>query len=49
MGLTLDFSRPGKPTDYAFIGAFNSNLHSECVNTLIPVSLRRSRKAGSLA
>ena len=31
--VTLDFSRPGKPTDNAFIEAFNSKLRSECVNT----------------
>jgi putative transposase len=28
----LDFSRPGKPTENAFIGAFNSKLRSECLN-----------------
>lgn len=28
----LDFSRPGKPTDNAFIEAFNSQLRSECLN-----------------
>ena len=27
-GVTLDFSRPGKPTDNAFIEAFNSKLVS---------------------
>jgi transposase InsO family protein len=32
-GVTLDFSRPGKLTDNAFIEAFNSKLRSECVNT----------------
>lgn len=32
-GVTLDFSRPGKPTDNAFIEAFNSKLRGECVNT----------------
>ena len=31
--VTLDFSRPGKPTDTAFIEAFNSKIRSECVNT----------------
>jgi putative transposase len=31
-GVTLDFSRPGKPTDNAFIEAFNSKLRSECLN-----------------
>ncbi len=32
-GVTLDFSRPGKPTDNAFIEPFNSKLRSECLNT----------------
>ncbi|WP_227271951.1 integrase core domain-containing protein, partial [Roseobacter weihaiensis] len=29
---TLDFSRPGKPTDNAFIEAFNSKFRAECLN-----------------
>ena len=28
----LDFSRPGKPTDNAFIESFNARLRSECLN-----------------
>ena len=28
----LDFSRPGKPTDNAFIEAFNGRLRAECLN-----------------
>lgn len=31
-GVTLDFSRPGKPTDNGFIEAFNSKLRTECLN-----------------
>lgn len=31
-GVTLDFSRPGKPTDNAYIEAFSSKLRSECLN-----------------
>jgi putative transposase len=31
--VTLDFSRPGKPTDNGFIEAFNSKLRGECLNT----------------
>mgnify|MGYP003650632976 FL=1 len=31
--ITLDFSRPGKPTDNGFIEAFNSKFRSECLNT----------------
>jgi putative transposase len=29
-GVTLDFSRPGKPTDNAFAEAFNSRVRAEC-------------------
>ena len=32
-GVILDFSRPGKPTDNAFIEAFNGRFRSECLNT----------------
>jgi putative transposase len=32
-GVTLDFSRPGKPTDNAYIEAFNGRFRSECLNT----------------
>lgn len=28
----LDFSRPGKPTDNAFIESFNGSLRKECLN-----------------
>jgi len=31
-GVELDFSRPGKPTDNAFIEAFNGRLRQECLN-----------------
>ncbi len=31
--VTLDFSRPGKPTDNGFIEAFNSKFRVECLNT----------------
>ena len=31
--VTLDFSRPGKPTDNAFIEAFNGRFRAECLNT----------------
>lgn len=30
--VTLDFSRPGKPTDNAFIESFNGSIRSECLN-----------------
>jgi putative transposase len=31
-GVTLDFSRPGKPTDNAFIESFNGKFRTECLN-----------------
>ena len=31
-GVILDFSRPGKPTDNAFIEAFNARVRQECLN-----------------
>ena len=31
-GVTLDFSQPGKPTDNAFIDAFNGRFGAECLN-----------------
>ena len=30
--VTLDFSRPGKPTDNAYIEAFNGRFRVECLN-----------------
>ncbi len=30
--VTLDFSRPGEPTDSAFIEAFNARVRQECLN-----------------
>ena len=31
-GVTLDFSRPGEPTDNAFIVSFNGRFRAECLN-----------------
>jgi putative transposase len=31
-GVILDFSRPGKPTDNAFIESFNGKFRTECLN-----------------
>jgi len=31
-GVTLDFSRPGEPTDNAFIESFNGKFRRECLN-----------------
>lgn len=32
-GVKLDFSRPGKPTDNAFIESFNGRFRQECLNS----------------
>lgn len=31
-GVTIDFSRPGKPTDNATVESFNGSLQKECLN-----------------
>ena len=31
--VVLNFSRPGKPTDSAFVESFNGRLRDECLNT----------------
>jgi len=31
-GVTLDFSWPGKPTDNAYIEAFNGRFRADCLN-----------------
>jgi len=43
-GVTLDFSRPGKPTDNAFIEAFNGRLRQECLNENWFLSLEDTRE-----
>jgi putative transposase len=49
-GVTLDFSRPGKPTDNAFIEAFNGRFRAECLNAHpVPEPCRRPGKVGGLA
>lgn len=42
-GVTLDFSRPGKPTDNAYIESFNGRLRDECLNTNWFLSLEDAR------
>lgn len=39
----LDFSRPGKPTDNAYIEAFNSRLRQECLNASWFLSMTDAR------
>ncbi|WP_430735388.1 IS3 family transposase [Halodesulfovibrio aestuarii] len=42
--VTLDFSRPGKPTDNPFIESFNGSFRDECLNTHWFLSLSDARK-----
>ncbi|GAB2897246.1 hypothetical protein GCM10027202_26290 [Microvirgula curvata] len=42
-GVTLGFSRPGKPTDNAFIESFNGSLRDECLNVHWFLSLADAR------
>ncbi|MBB5696451.1 transposase InsO family protein [Roseomonas pecuniae] len=42
-GVETDFSRPGKPTDNAFIEAFNARLRAECLNASWFLSLADAR------
>ena len=43
-GVTLDFSRPGKPTDNPFIESFNGSFRDECLNLNWFLSLDDARK-----
>ncbi len=40
----MDFIRPGKPTDNAFIEAFNGRLRQECLNETWFLSLEDARE-----
>jgi putative transposase len=41
--VTLDFSRPGKPTDNALVESFNGRLRDECLNAHWFLSLADAR------
>ncbi len=43
-GVTLDFSRPGKPTDNPFIESFNGSFRDECLNAHWFLSLEDARE-----
>jgi putative transposase len=43
-GVTLDFSRPGKPTDNTFIESFNGKFRAECLNANWFLSLDEARR-----
>ena len=42
-GVTLDFSRPGKSTDNAFVESFNGSFRAECLNASWFLSLADAR------
>ena len=41
--VTMEFSRPGKPTDNAFIESFNGSFRAECLNASWFLSLADAR------
>lgn len=43
-GVTLDFSRPGRPTDNPFIESFNGSFRDECLNAHWFLSLEDARE-----
>jgi putative transposase len=46
-GVALDFSRPGKPTDNAYVESFNGSLRDECLNVNWFLSLEDARGDGT--
>jgi putative transposase len=42
--ITLDFSRPGKPTDNAYIESFNGSFRDECLNAHWFMSLEDAKE-----
>jgi transposase InsO family protein len=45
--VTLDFSRPGKPTDNPFIESFNGSFRDECLNVNWFLSLEDAKEKSS--
>jgi putative transposase len=43
-GVKIDFSRPGKPTDNAFVESFNGTFRAECLDTNWFLSLPEARQ-----
>ena len=43
-GVTLDFSRPGRPIDNAFIESLNGKFRAECLNANWFLSLDEARE-----
>jgi putative transposase len=44
--VTLDFSRPGRPIDNAFVESFSGRLREECLNAHWFLSLDDARAKG---
>lgn len=44
-GVKIDFSRPGKPTDNAYVESFNGSFRDECLDTNWFQSLPEARPA----
>ncbi len=42
-GMKIDFSRPGKPTDNAFVESFNGTFRAECLNTHWFMNLKEAK------
>jgi putative transposase len=42
-GVKIDFSRPGNPTDNAFVESFNGTFRAECLNTHWFADLKEAR------
>ena len=42
-GAKIDFSRPGRPTDNAFIESFNGTFRNECLNTHWFMNLKEAK------
>ncbi len=51
VGTKLQFIRPGKPVENAFIESFNGNCRDECLNERLVLTIEQARwqpKAGAL-
>jgi len=44
-GVQIDFSRPGKPTDNAYVESFNGTLRAECLDTHWFTTLTEAKQA----
>jgi putative transposase len=44
-GVRIDFSRPGKPTDNAYVESFNGTFRAECLDTHLFATLTEAKQA----